>query len=89
MTHELSIIMIHEYHDSDLAINCLQALERLDLTNNSLSTLPFSLGTLPNLKSLPIEGNPMKAIRRDIIQRGTVGLLKYLGRDSIDFLPPK
>ena len=27
---------------------------------------------------MPIEGNPMKAVRRDIIQRGTIGLLKYL-----------
>jgi len=56
----------------------LQALERLDLANNELSTLPLSLGTLPNLKSLPIEGNPLRAIRRDIIQRGTIGLLKHL-----------
>lgn len=56
----------------------LQSLERLDLTNNDLSTLPYTIGTLPHLKSLLVEGNPMKSIRRDIIQRGTVGLMKYL-----------
>ena len=56
----------------------LQSLERLDLSNNDLSTLPFTLGTLPHLKSLQVDGNPMKAIRRDIIARGTQGLLKYL-----------
>ena len=56
----------------------LQSLERLDLSNNNLSTLPFTLGTLPHLKSLQVDGNPMKAIRRDIIARGTMGLLKYL-----------
>jgi len=56
----------------------LQALERLDLANNNLTTLPHSLGMLPNLKSLPLEGNPFKALRRDIIQRGTMGILKYL-----------
>ena len=56
----------------------LHGLERLDLTNNDLSTLPYTLGTMPNLKSLLVEGNPMKSIRRDIIQRGTVGLMKYL-----------
>ena len=36
------------------------------------------LGTLPHLKSLQVDGNPMKSIRRDIIARGTMGLLKYL-----------
>ena len=30
------------------------------------------------LKSLVLEGNPMKGIRRDIIQRGTTELKKYL-----------
>ena len=29
--------------------------------------LPCVLGTLPNLKSLVLEGNPLKSIRRDII----------------------
>ncbi len=56
----------------------LQGLERLDVSNNDLSTLPFTLGTLPHLKSLQVDGNPMRSIRRDIIQRGTNGLLKYL-----------
>jgi Leucine-rich repeat (LRR) protein len=56
----------------------LQCLERLDLSNNDLSTLPFTLGTLPLLKSLQVDGNPMRSIRRDIIARGTNGLLKYL-----------
>ena len=56
----------------------LQSLERLDLTNNDLTALPFTLGMLPHLKSLLIEGNPIKSIRRDIIARGTEGLMKYL-----------
>ena len=59
-------------------ITALQLLERLDVTNNDLSTLPYSLGVLPHLKAVQLEGNPMKTIRRDIIARGTVGLLKYL-----------
>ncbi|XP_071952369.1 leucine-rich repeat-containing protein 40-like [Antedon mediterranea] len=64
----------------------LQDLNRLDLSNNDLSTLPFKLGTLPLLKSLVLEGNPMRGIRRDIVRRGTVGLMKYL-RDRIQEEP--
>lgn len=59
-------------------IHCLQLLERLDVSNNDLSALPFTLGVLPHLKSVQLEGNSLKTIRRDIISRGTVGLLKYL-----------
>jgi len=59
-------------------ITGLQLLERLDVTNNNLAGLPFTLGTLPHLKVVQLEGNPMKSIRRDIIARGTVGLLKYM-----------
>ena len=59
-------------------IHCLQLLERLDVSCNDLSALPFSLGVLPHLKSVQLEGNSLKTIRRDIIARGTVGLLKYL-----------
>ncbi|XP_067135342.1 leucine-rich repeat-containing protein 40-like [Centruroides vittatus] len=59
-------------------ITWLQSLERFDLTNNNLSGLPYTLGILPHLKSLSIEGNSMRSIRRDIIQRGTVQLLKWL-----------
>jgi len=59
-------------------ISELQLLERLDVSSNDLSTLPFTLGIMPHLKTLQVEGNPMKAIRRDIVARGTTGLLKYL-----------
>ena len=38
----------------------------------------LSQGILPHLKSLQVDGNPMRGIRRDIIARGTQGLLKYL-----------
>jgi hypothetical protein len=42
------------------------------------ATLPF-----PRIKfsfgyGTQVEGNPMKTIRRDILARGTAGLLKYL-----------
>lgn len=59
-------------------IQLLQSLERLDLTNNDLSMLPFVMGTMVALKSIVIEGNSMKSIRRDIVMRGTNELKRYL-----------
>ncbi|NXV84720.1 LRC40 protein, partial [Calonectris borealis] len=59
-------------------ITLLQKLERLDLANNDISRLPYALGTLPQLKFLALEGNPLRTIRRDLLQKGTQELLKYL-----------
>ncbi|NXT25839.1 LRC40 protein, partial [Syrrhaptes paradoxus] len=59
-------------------ITLLQKLERLDLANNDISRLPYTLGNLPQLKFLALEGNPLRTIRRDLLQKGTAELLKYL-----------
>lgn len=59
-------------------ISLLENLERLDITNNDISALPYVLGTMAPLKSLVLDGNPMRSIRRDIIMRGTQQLKKYL-----------
>ncbi|XP_051481609.1 leucine-rich repeat-containing protein 40 isoform X2 [Apus apus] len=59
-------------------ITLLQKLERLDLANNDISRLPYTLGNLPQLKFLALEGNPLRAIRRDLLEKGTQELLKYL-----------
>ncbi|CAG5124259.1 unnamed protein product, partial [Candidula unifasciata] len=56
----------------------LRKLERLDLTNNDISTLPYVMGTMKNLKTVVLDGNPMRSIRRDIVMRGTNELKKYL-----------
>ncbi|CAL4147450.1 unnamed protein product, partial [Meganyctiphanes norvegica] len=76
----VSVLDLRDNKLEDLpdVITVLQGLERLDLTNNNLATLPFHIAFLPHLKSLSLEGNGMRQIRRDIIQRGTVQLLKYL-----------
>ncbi|KFO23227.1 leucine-rich repeat-containing protein 40 isoform X1 [Fukomys damarensis] len=58
-------------------ISLLQSLERLDLSNNDISSLPCSLGNL-HLKFLALEGNPLRTIRREIINKGTQEVLKYL-----------
>ncbi|XP_069674996.1 leucine-rich repeat-containing protein 40-like isoform X2 [Periplaneta americana] len=59
-------------------ISSLQLLTRFDLTNNCLSTLPDIVGFLPHLQSLQLDGNPLRSIRRDIIQCGTSRILKFL-----------
>ncbi|XP_057649696.1 leucine-rich repeat-containing protein 40 isoform X1 [Chionomys nivalis] len=58
-------------------MSLLQSLERLDLSNNNISSLPCSLGNL-HLKFLALEGNPLRTIRREIIAKGTQEVLKYL-----------
>lgn len=42
------------------------------------TSLPNSLSTLAHLVSLQLEGNPIRSIRRDIIQGGTARILKML-----------
>lgn len=43
-----------------------------------ICSLPSSLSTLTHLVSLQLDGNPIRSIRRDIIQGGTVRILKLL-----------
>ncbi|KAG8236960.1 hypothetical protein J437_LFUL016156 [Ladona fulva] len=62
---------------------CLKSLIRLDLANNTLTTLPSALGLLPHLQALQVEGNPLRGVRADIIRCGTARLLKYL-REKLD-----
>uniref|UniRef100_A0A8C0RLC3 Leucine-rich repeat-containing protein 40 n=1 Tax=Canis lupus familiaris TaxID=9615 RepID=A0A8C0RLC3_CANLF len=78
----LNSILVLDLRDNKLRsvpdeITLLQSLERLDLSNNDISSLPCSLGKLP-LKFLALEGNPLRTIRREIINKGTQEVLKYL-----------
>uniref|UniRef100_H0VEU7 Leucine-rich repeat-containing protein 40 n=1 Tax=Cavia porcellus TaxID=10141 RepID=H0VEU7_CAVPO len=78
----LSSILVLDLRDNKLKsvpdeIALLQSLERLDLSNNDISSLPCSLGNL-HLKFLALEGNPLRTIRREIINKGTQEVLKYL-----------
>uniref|UniRef100_A0A8C5REB6 Leucine-rich repeat-containing protein 40 n=1 Tax=Laticauda laticaudata TaxID=8630 RepID=A0A8C5REB6_LATLA len=79
----LNSLCVLELRDNKLKslpdeITLLQGLERLDLSNNDISNLPCKLGNLSQLKFLALEGNPLRAIRRDILQKGTQEILKYL-----------
>lgn len=51
---------------------------RLDLSNNSINSLPNSLAQLAHLMSLQLDGNPIRSIRRDVIQGGTTRVMKML-----------
>uniref|UniRef100_A0A8C6YCT6 Leucine-rich repeat-containing protein 40 n=1 Tax=Naja naja TaxID=35670 RepID=A0A8C6YCT6_NAJNA len=69
----LNSLCVLELRDNKLKslpdeIILLQGLERLDLSNNDISNLPCKLGNLSQLKFLALEGNPLRAIRRDILQ---------------------
>ncbi|XP_005105166.1 leucine-rich repeat-containing protein 40 [Aplysia californica] len=79
----LSSVTILEVRDNKLEklpdeITLMERLERLDLTNNDISTLPYVLGTMVPLKSVVLDGNPLRSVRRDIVMRGTQELKKYL-----------
>ena len=55
----------------------LQNLDELDVKNNELAQLPPDLGLL-SLRSLQLEGNPLRSIRRAVIEKGTTAVLAYL-----------
>ena len=47
--------------------------------NNSISGLPPKMGLLrERLRVLMLEGNPLRSIRRLILERGTAAVLEYL-----------
>ena len=45
--------------------------------------MPYQLGFLTKLKALVLEGNALRAIRRDVVARGTMELKKFL-RSRVD-----
>ena len=56
----------------------MSKLKRLDVSNNDLNNLPPQLALMEDLNSLAVEGNPLRAIRREIIAKGTVAIKEYL-----------
>ncbi|CAL5221783.1 g4045 [Coccomyxa viridis] len=73
---DVSSNSIAEVHED---ISKLTALEELNLMNNSISGLPPKMGLLHGtLRVLMLDGNPLRSIRRPILERGTTVVLEYL-----------
>ncbi|PIA45571.1 hypothetical protein AQUCO_01600045v1 [Aquilegia coerulea] len=62
-----------------LELKNFTSLTELDLSDNNITTLPPELGLLePTLQALRLDGNPLRSIRRVILDRGTKAVLSYL-----------
>lgn len=42
-------------------------LNVLDLSNNDLKSLPPEMGLMASLRKLPLDGNPLRTIRRQLV----------------------
>jgi Leucine-rich repeat (LRR) protein len=53
------------------------SLNYLNFENNNLSKLPTVLGFM-KLLGLKVDGNPLKLIKRQVIEKGTVAIMEFL-----------
>ena len=66
----------------------LANLNSLAMVNNDVTGMPSWIGFHKRLSTLQIDGNPLKMIRRQIVDRGTQEIMRYLrdkfveGRDD-------
>ena len=59
-------------------VHYLANINQLNLINNDIDKIPHLLGHHTNIKMVQIDGNPLKAIRRAIIEKGSEAILQYL-----------
>ena len=64
------------------ALRKLKVLAVLDLSNNDVQHVPPELGTITQLRTLQLEGNPFRVPRPQILVKGTQSIMSYL-RDRI------
>ncbi|PVU90971.1 hypothetical protein BB561_004629 [Smittium simulii] len=53
-------------------------LQTVDLSNNSISTIPPELGLVSSIKSLNLVGNTFKIPRRQTLEKGTEAVMSWL-----------
>lgn len=73
---------IDEINVSSDALARLKKLAVLDLSNNSIFTVPPELGNFTHLRTLELMGNCFRQPRHAILAKGTASVLSYL-RDRI------
>lgn len=56
----------------------LSTLERLDLRNNELASLPPELGLMTQLKAMPVTGNPVRGVKPSLLDGPLKPLLAAL-----------
>eukprot|EP00826_Nyctotherus_ovalis_P033329 TRINITY_DN2694_c0_g1_i9.p1 TRINITY_DN2694_c0_g1~~TRINITY_DN2694_c0_g1_i9.p1 ORF type:complete len:323 (-),score=86.16 TRINITY_DN2694_c0_g1_i9:85-1053(-) len=56
----------------------LKSVQNINFLNNDIAKLPHNIGLLEQLKTIQVDGNPMKNVRRTIINKGSVGIISYL-----------
>ncbi len=61
-------------------------LNFLNIENNSLTKLPTVLGFM-KLSALKVDGNPLKLIKRSVIDKGTVALMEFLRTKHMGDIP--
>jgi len=59
-------------------VHFLNNLGNLCIVNNDLVQLPHLMGFHKTLHTLQIDGNPLKTIRRQIIEKGTPTIMSFL-----------
>jgi Leucine-rich repeat (LRR) protein len=87
--HNLKEVLLN---DNDFSVpptglDSLQAVKTLDLRNNHLDDLPYSVGFLPNLQRLDLEGNPIRRLR-NAVDGDILKLLRNRAPISNDFPTP-
>ena len=82
---KLENLMLNDNQITSIDVDGLRSLALLavlDLSNNDIQQVPPQLGTLTQLKSLQLEGNPFRVPRPQILVKGTQSIMSYL-RDRI------
>jgi hypothetical protein len=65
---ELPVALVHH----------MPSLTLINLINNDLANVPPLLGLHKALKTVQLDGNPLKTLRRPVIEKGTEAILKFL-----------